>query len=99
MDVFYCLIHTPEAITPELRVLAAGCEGQAVATLADVARDWPRLERIDLYRGNFEIRSFAPSDFAAARLAPWPPEPRARKRGVRDVGMALDRSGKRSGAA
>jgi len=28
----------------------------------EVARDWPRLERIDLYRGNREIRSFAPSD-------------------------------------
>lgn len=70
MDVFYCLIHTPEAITPELCVLPGACEVQVVATLAEVARDWPRLERIDLYRGNAEIASFAASDVTAWRLSP-----------------------------
>ena len=66
MDVFYCLIHTPEAITPELCVLPGATEVEAVRGLTEVARDWPRLERIDLYRGNYEVRSFAPSDLATA---------------------------------
>ncbi len=66
MDVFYCLIHTPEAITPELCVLPGATEVEAVRGLTEVARDWPRLERIDLYRGNREVRSFAPSDLATA---------------------------------
>lgn len=70
MDVFYCLIHTPEAITPELCVLAADTENEAVRGLAEVARDWPRLERIDLYRGNREVRSFAPCDFTPVRSTP-----------------------------
>ena len=30
MDVFYCLIHTPEAITPELCVLPGATEVEAV---------------------------------------------------------------------
>ncbi|OJU55017.1 MAG: oxidoreductase, partial [Brevundimonas sp. 67-6] len=55
MDVFYCLIHTPEAITPELCVLPGVTEVEAVRGLTAVARDWPRLERIDLYRGNHEV--------------------------------------------
>ena len=67
MDVFYCLIHTPEAITPELCVLSGFTEAEAVRGVNEVARDWPRLERIDLYRGNHEVRSFAPSDFALSR--------------------------------
>lgn len=64
MDVFYCLIHTPDAITPELCVLSGATEIEAMRGVKEVARDWPRLERIDLYRGNREIRSFAPSDLA-----------------------------------
>jgi len=52
MDVFYCLIHSPEAITPELCVLSGFTEAEAVRGVNEVARDWPRLERIDLYRGN-----------------------------------------------
>ncbi|MFB7879444.1 oxidoreductase [Brevundimonas diminuta] len=67
MDVFYCLIHTPEAITPELCVLPGATEVEAVRGLTAVARDWPRLERIDLYRGNHEVRSFAPADLAPVR--------------------------------
>lgn len=67
MDVFYCLIHTPEAITPELCVLPGATEGEAVRGLTEVARDWPRLERIDLYRGDHEVRSFAPGDLAPSR--------------------------------
>lgn len=66
MDVFYCLIHTPEVITPELCVLPGVTEVEAVRGVTKVARDWPRLERIDLYRGNHEVRSFAPSDFASS---------------------------------
>lgn len=66
MDVFYCLIHTPEAITPELRVLAAETEHEAVRGLDAVAREWPRLERLDLYRGNRELRSFLAVEFAPA---------------------------------
>ena len=62
MDVFYCLIHTPEAITPELCVLPGATEVEAVRGVNEVARDWPRLERIHLYRGNHEVRSFAPKD-------------------------------------
>lgn len=67
MNVFYCLIHTPEAITPELCVLPGFTEVEAVRGVNEVARDWPRLERIDLYRGNHEVRSFAPADLAPAR--------------------------------
>jgi len=67
MDVFYCLIHTPEAITPELCVLPGVTELEAVRSVKAVARDWPRLERIDLYRGNYEVRTFAPSDLASAQ--------------------------------
>lgn len=67
MDVFYCLIHTPEAITPELCVLPGFTEIEAVRGVNEVARDWPRLERIDLYRGNYEVRTFAPSDLASAQ--------------------------------
>ena len=67
MDVFYCLIHTPEAITPELCVLPGFTEVEAVRGVNEVARDWPRLERIDLYRGNNEVRSFAPADLSPAR--------------------------------
>lgn len=67
MDVFYCLIHTPEAITPELCVLPGVTEVEAVRGVKAVARDWPRLERIDLYRGNYEVRTFAPSDLAPAQ--------------------------------
>lgn len=43
MDVFYCLIHTPEAITPELCVLSGATEIEAVHGVNEVARDWPRL--------------------------------------------------------
>ncbi|WP_427790095.1 oxidoreductase [Brevundimonas diminuta] len=69
MDVFYCLVHTPEAITPELCVLPGVTECEAVRGLNDVAREWPRLERIDLYRGNHEVRSFAPADLIPNRQA------------------------------
>jgi len=67
MDVFYCLVHTPEAITPELCVLPGATEIEAVRGLTRVALEWPRLERIDLYRGNHEVRSFAPADLAPAQ--------------------------------
>ncbi|MNQ83263.1 hypothetical protein D3C85_983390 [compost metagenome] len=63
MDPFYCLIHTPEAITPEICVLAAADETLALKELDDIARDWPRLERLELYQGNRRIRAFV-ADYA-----------------------------------
>lgn len=58
MNAFYCLIHTPEALTPELCVLAADTEALALVELGDIARQWPRLERLELYQGNRRIRAF-----------------------------------------
>jgi hypothetical protein len=72
MDPFYCLIHTPEAITPELCVLAADNEKAALQELDSVAREWPRLERLELYRGNGQVKAFVPADFPQlAAPAAW----------------------------
>jgi hypothetical protein len=65
MDPFYCLIHTPEALTPELSVLAADNEEIALRELDGVAREWPRLERLELYQGNRRIRAFVADHFLA----------------------------------
>lgn len=66
MEPFYCLVHTPEAITPELCVLAADDEDAALRELDEVAMAWPRLERLELYRGNRQARAFVPADFPLA---------------------------------
>lgn len=66
MQPFYCLVHTPEAITPELCVLAADNEADALLELDDVAAAWPRLERVELYRGDLQARVLFAADFPLA---------------------------------
>lgn len=68
MDPFYCLIHTPEAITPELCVLAARTETAAFPELRRIAQEWPRLERLELYRGDARLGSFSLNELAAPAL-------------------------------
>ena len=58
MNPFYCLIDTPEAITPELCVLAARTEQAALREMEELVQAWPRFERLELYQGNARLRSF-----------------------------------------
>lgn len=65
MDPFYCLIHTPEAITPELCLLAARTETAGLPELRSIAQEWPRLERLELYRGDARLGTFTLADIIA----------------------------------
>lgn len=76
MEPFYCLIHTPEAMTPELWVLAADNQRDAIRELGAVKQKWPRLERLELYRGEQRLRTFRGADLEQddppARTRPGP---------------------------
>lgn len=62
MEPFYCLILTPEAMTPELWVLAADNQRDAIRELGAVKRKWPRLERLEFYQGEQRLRTFRGAD-------------------------------------
>lgn len=62
MEPFYCLIHTPEVMTPELWVLAADNQRDAIRELDAVRLKWPRLERLELYRGEQRLQLFRGAD-------------------------------------
>lgn len=62
MEPFYCLIHTPEVMTPELWVLGADNQRDAIRELEAVKRKWPRLERLELFQGEQRLRTFQGAD-------------------------------------
>lgn len=62
MEPYYCLIHTPEVMTPELWVLGAVNQRDAILELGAVKRKWPRLERLELYQGEQRLRIFRGAD-------------------------------------
>lgn len=69
MEPFYCLIHTSEVMTPELWVLAADNQRDAIRELDAVRRKWPRLERLELYRGEERLQTFRSADLDQDDLA------------------------------
>jgi hypothetical protein len=64
MEPFYCLIHRPEDV-PDLWLLAADNDADALEEMDRRAADWRPFLRIELYQGERRVATAPPLAEAA----------------------------------
>lgn len=49
MKSYICYIHTPNSLTPQMRVVTVGHDRDVPEAILDALEEWPHFEVIDVY--------------------------------------------------